>query len=76
MTQGELDRLKESCTFPSSILIRLPEVNETIASPCPGEMSFYEAAFHADLHLPIHPIIRRILYFFNICTTQLIPNVW
>ena len=30
MTQGELNRLRESCSFPSSIQIRLPKVDETI----------------------------------------------
>ncbi|GFZ14243.1 hypothetical protein Acr_24g0004330 [Actinidia rufa] len=59
--QGDLDRLRESYSIPPGVHIRLPEVGETIVSTRPGEVAFYEAAFHAGLHLPIHPIIRRIL---------------
>ncbi|GFS32283.1 hypothetical protein Acr_00g0021730 [Actinidia rufa] len=76
MTQGELDRLRESHSFPQSIQIRLPEVDETIVFTRSGEVAFYEATFHASLRLPLHPIIRRILYFYNICPTQLVPYEW
>ncbi|GFY82854.1 hypothetical protein Acr_02g0010940 [Actinidia rufa] len=76
MTQGELDRLRESCSFSSSIQIRLPEADETILSPRPGEVAVYEAAFYAGLCLLIHPTIRRILHFYNIYSAQLVPNAW
>ena len=42
----------------------------------PSEVAFYEAAFHVSLCLPIHPTIRRILHFYNICPTQLALNAW
>ncbi|GFY96626.1 hypothetical protein Acr_11g0009320 [Actinidia rufa] len=35
--------------------IRLPKVDETIASTCPSEVAFYEAALQAGLRLPITP---------------------
>ncbi|GFZ19668.1 hypothetical protein Acr_28g0003730 [Actinidia rufa] len=76
MTQDEMDHLRESHSFPPSIQIRLPKKDETIASTRPGEVAFYETAFHAGLCLPLHPIIRRILYFYNICPAQLIFNAW
>ncbi|GFZ14574.1 hypothetical protein Acr_24g0007640 [Actinidia rufa] len=66
MTQDELDCLRESCSIPSGVQIRLPEVDETIASTCPDEVAFYETAFHAGLRLLIHPTIRRILSLFNL----------
>ena len=40
MTQGEMDRLRESCSFSSEIHIRLFEANETIASTRPGKLVF------------------------------------
>ena len=76
MTQGELDHLRESCSFPSEIQIRLPEADETIASTRLGEVAFYEAAFQASLRLPIHPTIKRILHYYNICLAQLASNMW
>ncbi|GFZ09735.1 hypothetical protein Acr_21g0003340 [Actinidia rufa] len=37
MTQGDLDHLRESYSFPPGIQARLPKVGETILSTCPGE---------------------------------------
>ena len=74
MTQGELDCLRESFSFPPSIHSRLPEANETIASTHPGEVAFYELAFPAGLCFSILPIIIKILYFYNICPAHLILN--
>ncbi|GFS43667.1 hypothetical protein Acr_00g0086320 [Actinidia rufa] len=76
MTQGELDCLKESCSFSIGIQIRLPEVDKTIMSTRPGKVAFYEAAFQAGLHLSIHLTIRRILQYYNIYPAQLVPNAW
>ncbi|GFY87962.1 hypothetical protein Acr_05g0016010 [Actinidia rufa] len=56
--------------------VRLPDEGEIITSTCPGEVAFYEAAFPAGLRFPLHPTIRLILQFYNICPTQLIPNAW
>ena len=39
-------------------------------------VAFYEATFHVGLRLPIHPTIRRILNFYNICPVQLSSNAW
>ena len=76
MTQGYLDCLRESCDFPIGIQARLPEDKETIVSTRLGEVAFYEATFHTSLRLLIHPTIKRILHFYNICPAQLTPNVW
>ncbi|GFS43646.1 hypothetical protein Acr_00g0086170 [Actinidia rufa] len=56
--------------------IRLHETNETIASTRPSEVAFCEAVFQAGLRLPIHPTIRRILHYYNICPGQLAPDAW
>ncbi|GFZ09650.1 hypothetical protein Acr_21g0002490 [Actinidia rufa] len=76
MTLEDLEQLRESCSIPSSIQIRLPEEGETIMSARLSEVAFYEADFYVGLQLPIHPSIRMILHFYNICPAQLIPNVW
>ena len=76
MTQYELDRLWESCSFPARIQTRLPEADETIASTSSGEVAFYEAAFQTGMCLPIHPTLRRILAYYNVCPAQLAPNAW
>ncbi|GFZ21567.1 hypothetical protein Acr_29g0007290 [Actinidia rufa] len=45
MTQDELDRLRESCSFPFGIQIRLLEVDETIAATRLGEVAFVRPPF-------------------------------
>ena len=66
MTQGEMDCLRESYSFPSGIQTGLPEADKTITSTRLGEVAFYEAAFQASLCFPIHPTIKRILVHYNI----------
>ncbi|PSS08079.1 Arresten like [Actinidia chinensis var. chinensis] len=75
MTLGELDLLRESYSFPPYVQLRIPE-GETITSTHPGEVAFYEATFPTGLRFLIHPTIRLILQFCNICPAQLIPNAW
>ena len=45
MTQGELNRLRESCSIPSGTQIRLLKVDKTIAFTHLDKVTFYEAAF-------------------------------
>ena len=57
MAQGELDHLRESCSFSDGIQIRLPEAHETIVSTCPSKVAFCEAAFRlAFVFLSIQPL--------------------
>ncbi|GFY99327.1 hypothetical protein Acr_13g0007280 [Actinidia rufa] len=76
MTLEELNALKETYSFPSRVRVRLPEEGDTIISARPSDVAFYEAAFPAGLRFPIHPTIRLILQFYNICPAQLVPNAW
>ncbi|GFS38113.1 hypothetical protein Acr_00g0055780 [Actinidia rufa] len=47
MTQDDLDRLRESCSFPPGIQVKIPEESNTILSARQGKVAFYEATFHA-----------------------------
>ncbi|GFS29095.1 hypothetical protein Acr_00g0005340 [Actinidia rufa] len=76
MTLEELNALRDTYFFPPGVRIRIPEEGETITSTRSGEVAFYEAAFPAGLRFPLHPTIRLILQFYNICPAQLIPNAW
>ncbi|GFZ14616.1 hypothetical protein Acr_24g0008060 [Actinidia rufa] len=76
MTLEQLDALPEAYSFPPRVWVRLPEEGETITSARPGEVAFYEAAFPVGLRFSLHPTIRLILQFYNICPTQLVPNAW
>ena len=76
MTAEELDLLRETYSFHQSIQVRLPEENKIILSTRPGEVAFYETSFQAGIRFRIHPTIRLILRFYNICPVQLVPNAW
>ncbi|GFS34931.1 hypothetical protein Acr_00g0036810 [Actinidia rufa] len=76
MTLEELNALRDTYSFLPGVRIRLPDEGGTITSTRPGEVAFYEAAFPASLHFPLHPTIRLILQFYNICPAQLVPNTW
>ncbi|GFZ08897.1 hypothetical protein Acr_20g0007050 [Actinidia rufa] len=76
MTQDDLDRLRETCSFEIGVQTRIPRKGKTVLSASSGEVAFYEAVFSAGLRFPMHPTIRRILDFYGICPTQLSPNAW
>ena len=60
----------------SWVQAKILEDDETILSTRLGEVAFHEAIFHAGLRFPIHPTIRRIIHFYTIYPTQLLPNTW
>ena len=74
MTQGDHDRLRKTYSFPLGVRMRIPKNSEMILSSNDSEVAFYEAAFSAGLRFPMHPTIKRILNFYNICPAQLSPN--
>ena len=72
MSQGKLDRLRELFSFPSNIQIKHPKADETITFTRPRRGGLSQGG----LHFFLHPSIRKILYFYNICPVQLVPNAW
>ena len=67
MTQEDLNLLRETYSFPAGIQVRIPDESETVLFTRPREIAFYEVDFSASLRLFVHPTIRRILNFYNIC---------
>ena len=41
----------------------------------PKMACFFEAAFENGLRFPLHPFIKCVLLHFNVCPTQLSPNL-
>ncbi|GFS33578.1 hypothetical protein Acr_00g0029410 [Actinidia rufa] len=62
VSQDDLDRLRESYSFPAGVQTRIPEEGETILSTRTSEVTFYEAAFPTGLrrHLSLNKF--RCLY--------------
>ena len=42
----------------------------------PKMVCFFEVAFDNGLRFPLHPFIKRVLQHFNVCPSQLSPNLW
>ena len=42
----------------------------------PKMVCFFEVAFENGLCFPLHPFIKRVLQYFNVCPSQLSPNFW
>ena len=42
----------------------------------PKMVCFFEVAFENGLHFPLHPFIKSVLQYFNVCPAQLSPNFW
>ncbi|GFZ19872.1 hypothetical protein Acr_28g0005770 [Actinidia rufa] len=49
MTQGDLDRLRETCSFPLGVRTRIPKNGGTVLSSGDGEVAFYKAVSLAGL---------------------------
>ena len=42
----------------------------------PKMVCFFEVAFDNGLRFPLHPFIKGVLQYFNVCPSQLSPNGW
>ena len=51
--------------FLTSYLVQVPKM-----------VCFFEAAFENGLRFPLHPFIKSVLQHFNVCPSQLSPNIW
>ena len=53
-----------------------PDVLTSYVVQVPKMVCFFEVAFENDLSFPLHPFIKRVLQHFNVCPSQLSPNLW
>ena len=53
-----------------------PDLLTSYIVQVPEMVCFFEAAFDNSLHFPLHPFIKNVLQFFNVCPSQLSPNFW
>ena len=53
-----------------------PDILTSYVVQVPKMVCFFEVAFDNGLRFPLHPFIKRVLQHFNICPSQLSPNLW
>ena len=61
---------------PFGIQVWYPNVLTTYVVQVPKMVCFFEVAFENGLRFPLHPFIKRVLQHFNVCPSQLSPNLW
>ena len=61
---------------PSGVRIWCPDLLTSYVVSVPKMVCFFEAALENDLHFPLHPFIKSVLQHFNVCPSQLSPNIW
>ena len=52
---------------PSGVRIWCPDLLTSYVVLVPKMVCFFEVAFENDLHFPLHPFIKSVLKYFNVC---------
>ena len=61
---------------PFGVQVWSPDILTSYVVQVPKMMCFFEVAFDNGLRFPLHPFIKRVLQYFNVCPSQLSPNFW
>ena len=59
-----------------SVRVWSPDVLTSYVVSVPKMVFFFEVAFENGLRFPLHPFIKGVLQYFNVCPSQLSPNGW
>ena len=60
---------------PFRVQVWCPDMLTTYVVEVPKMVCFFKVAFENDLCFPLHPFIKRVLQHFNVCPSQLSPNL-
>ena len=61
---------------PFGVQVWSPDILTSYVVQVPKMVCFFEVAFNNGLRFPLHPFIKRVLQYFNVCPSQLSPNIW
>ncbi|KAL2474905.1 Protein kinase domain-containing protein [Abeliophyllum distichum] len=76
MVEEDLTKLREAYRIPEDIELILPGPNERACFSRRGCTTLHLNAFVSGMHLPLHPMFRRILRAYDLAPTQVSPNGW
>ncbi|KAL2486597.1 Uncharacterized protein Adt_31353 [Abeliophyllum distichum] len=76
MVEEDLTKLREEYRIPSDIDLILLGPNERAYFSRRGCTALHLNAFVSGMHLPLHPMLRRILREYALARTQVAPNGW
>ena len=61
---------------PFGVQVWSPDVLTSYVVQVPKMVCFFEVVFDNGLRFPLHPFIKKVLQHFNVCLSQLSPNLW
>ena len=61
---------------PFGVRVWSPNILTSYVVLVPKMVCFFEVAFDNGLRFPLHPFIKGVLQYFNVCPSQLSPNCW
>ena len=61
---------------PLGVRVWCPDLLTSYIVHVPKMVYFFEATFENSLRFPLHPFIKNVLQHFNVCLSQLSPNLW
>ena len=60
---------------PFGVQVWFPDILTSYVVQVPKMVCFFEVAFDNGLSLPLYPFIKRVLQHFNVCPSQISPNL-
>ena len=76
-SEEQLEALRQSCSIPRSVGIRLESCEELSTEPPKGHVMFYtQILLTLGVKLPLHPWLRQMLSFIGYAPGQLNPGFW
>ncbi|KAM2134917.1 hypothetical protein ACFXTH_003766 [Malus domestica] len=76
-SEKQLEALRQSCSIPRSVGMRLVYHEELSSEPPKGHVMFYtQILLTLGVKLPLHPWLQRMLSFIGYAAGQLYPGFW
>ena len=75
VTEGQIQKLRDAGYLSSDIAHRLPNEGELIPTPRPHERVVFLPQFLRGLGFPLHPFVRRLMFYYGLDFHDLAPNV-
>ena len=76
-SEKQLEALRQSCSIPRSVGMRLVHHEELSSEPPKGHVMFYtQILLTLGVKLPLHPWLQRMLSFIGYALGQLYPSFW
>lgn len=76
ITNEDLGRIRRKYGVPPEIVLTLPRPEHRVSQRLEDGVFFYEDSLKAGLRFPLHPLVKEIMRFYNICPTMVAPNSW